>query len=40
MEGPDSEQLFDTKTNKTLEYAGILPRIAVFIWKEIERYRI
>ena len=39
MEGPDAHNLFDTKTSKPFELSGILPRIAVFIQKEIERYQ-
>jgi len=37
MEGPDSAELFNEKTNKCYKDSGILPRIAIYIFKEIER---
>ena len=39
MEGPNSQLDFDSETGKPQELAGILPRVACFIWKEIERYK-
>jgi kinesin family protein C1 len=39
MEGPDSTQLYDERSNKVYQESGILPRIAVFIQSEIDRYR-
>jgi hypothetical protein len=38
MEGPETYKMFDGKSNKPFELSGILPRIAIFIQKEIERY--
>lgn len=38
MEGPDSNSLYNAKSKKLYEVSGILPRIAVFIQNEIERY--
>jgi hypothetical protein len=39
MEGPEAYKLFDMTENKPYELSGILPRIAIFIQKEIERYK-
>lgn len=39
MEGPDSNSLYNAESKKLYEVSGILPRIAVFIQNEIERYK-
>ena len=39
MEGPDSHLMFDPDNNRPYELSGILPRIAIFIEKEIDRYK-
>ena len=39
MEGPDSTKLFNEGSGKPYEWSGILPRIALFIQGEIERYQ-
>ena len=39
MEGPAQQILYNEETRKLLKEAGILPRIAHFIWSEIERNR-
>jgi hypothetical protein len=39
MEGPDSNSLYDADSQKLYGVSGILPRIAVFIQNEIERYK-
>ena len=38
MEGPDSNNMFEPDTGKPSDVAGILPRIAVFIEAEMQRY--
>ena len=39
MEGPDSNKLFNEQTGKPYDFSGILPRLAIFIQSEIERYQ-
>lgn len=39
MEGPDSNSLYNSESKKLYPVSGILPRIAVFIQNEIERYK-
>lgn len=40
MEGPpDAEELIDQSTHRVFDFSGILPRVAIFIQQEIDRYR-